>query len=320
MRLSGRSRRAVFGFVTPVVAIVGAVSLGAGIMAASCGPPPTTTTTSTTTTTFPVVRDDTNTGPSGPLTPTPCVDHDITVAFTVVQDVELGSPSAPCSIRVLADNVTFTNFRIFGRIVVGEDDSTALIAPAGVRIDTGDFVGAGYDNAISVVADADGAWTANNFHGYENCVTEWTGTRDEIDSNYCHAEASQSSAPHYDGFEVYGTSGGITITGNNVQMSVADGATAPVNVTPSPLDSGTVYVVGNVLRSANCSYVVLGDDRAANAQPYQINLVNNRLGLAPGSECGYWVLHAAKSGTFCTVEQNRDLDTLALLPSANCTP
>lgn len=224
-----------------------------------------------------VIRDATNTGPTGILTS--CAgNRDITTAGTVIQNCIING-----DIGIRADNVTIKNSRITGTIMVGR--STNGGSDKDVKnpiVEDTELIGNGNEDGIKAVSDFDGIYRRNNMHGWQNCMKMWTSTRAQILDSWCHDEQSNTGSPHFDGIEVYGAEGGMIIRGNSVYQTQSSGATAPLNITTEGSDiNGTMLIENNLMRSANPGYVILV---AARQSGELITIVanNNRLWRAPG--------------------------------------
>ena len=253
----------------------------------------------------------TNTGPTGTLvskspSQIPGVTNgNVTVAGTTISNTDITG-----SLGILASNVTITNSRVHGEVRIGRGiNGGGDTNVSNTRITHTEFTGGGTYEAINVVGSTNGLYDFNNIHGYENSITEWTGTSDDIINNYIWGDSNSQSGGHIDGLEIYGVNQGMTITGNYVVMTQSSNATAPLNLTPTGHFDGTITVNNNVFGSANCGYVILGDD-SQGSTPIIASINNNRL-TRSGSSCGYLDLRHNQGGSTYTGSGNVDGNTLS---------
>jgi hypothetical protein len=233
---------------------------------------------------------------------------DITTAGTTISNTDVTG-----SVGIMASNVTITNSRIQGEVRIGRPfQGGGDVNQSNTRITHSEFSCGGCYEGINIVASTNGLWDFNDIHGYENSITEWTGTSDSIINNYIHGDSNAISGGHIDGLEIYGVASGMTITGNRVEMTQASNATAPLNMTPSGSFSGTVAISNNLLQSSNGSYVILGDD-SQGTTPIHATINNNRLHpLNAGT--GYAFLRNNNGGSTYTGSGNVDATTLVSVP------
>lgn len=257
-----------------------------------------------------VVRDATNTGPTGTLTSL-AGNFNITTAGTVIQNRLISG-----SIGIMADNVSILNCRINGFVSIGRpytlpggQDLAAVHNPI---IRDCELIGSGGGGSgILGVSDVDGIYQRNNIHDWENGGTFWTSTRAQIlDSYIWHSQTAGGG--HLDGLEIYVVKGGIIIRGNAIRQDVAQNAAAPLNITPTGDNfTGTVLVENNLIQSANPVYVVLGDDSQG---PGGITAVFNNNRFIPDNSSNYFSLRNTSGLSHYSGTGNTNFNTGAAVP------
>lgn len=259
-----------------------------------------------------VKPDATNTGFTGSLNSPTTSAVVVSTNGTTLTNYDMSN----ADIFVMADNVTITNCRIAGTIYVGKHNGTDKTV-TGTKINHCTFLGSGRLGGIEGINGVNDDFSYNDMSGYENCITEWGSSINEtnfsLTHNYCHGEQSNNASPHYDGFEIYGMASGGLVQGNNIILTV-DPSAAPINMTPSGHFDGTITVDHNWAQSANCGYVILGDDSQGTTAIHAI-VTNNRLTTdTPSTFCGppakasYFTLETHQASTY-TVTGNVDDNT-----------
>lgn len=193
------------------------------------------------------------------------------------------------NICIIHNNVIIRESQINGQILIGRGNSCGRsgdVNVTGTIIEDSNIDPNGGLEGINSINSISGIFRRNNITRTQNFITVWTGTGDQILSNFGHDETSDTAGQHYDGIEAYCWKNGLTIRNNTITQTVSTGATAPLNITPTGCSpTGQLLVEYNILRSANSAYVILIDNRQGGVvQDAVFN--NNKLWRVPGG--GYF--------------------------------